>query len=340
MRVLIIGGTGLISTPITHLLVERGDDVTIYNRGLCHSPISEHVTRIVGDRTDFETFEAQMAQAGPYDCVIDMVCYQRDEAESAIRAFDGRIDQFIFCSTVDVYTKPARRYPISENAERQPASSFPYAANKAECERVFEAAQQRGDFPVTILRPAQTYGEGGRLVHTLGFATYYLDRLRKGKPIIVHGDGTSLWVTCHRDDVAHAFVGAAGNKGTFGRAYNVTGDEWMTWDMYHQGVAEAMGAPQPELVHIPTDLLGKVAPEAAEWCVENFQFNAIFGNSAAKADLGFRCSVPWVDGVRRTVEWLDSHGQVEDSDEYPFYDRILMAWERLGVQMAQGIVAP
>lgn len=335
MRVLIIGGTGLISTAITRLLIERGGDVTLCNRGISQAPIPQGYDHIRGDRTDYAAFEGQMAEAGPFDCVIDMVCFKPAEAESAIRAFRGRIGQYIFCSTVDVYTKPARWYPVTEDAERRPSPSFHYAFDKAACERVLEEAHGRGDFPVTRLRPAHTYGEGGSLVHTLGWGTYYFDRIRRGRPIIVHGDGTSLWATCHRDDVGRAFVAAVGNEDTFGKAYHVAGEEPMTWDQYHQGVAEAMGAPEPTLVHIPTDLLGSVVPKAAEWCVENFHFSNIFDNTAARADLGFHQTIPWVEGVRRTVAWLDERGKIESSDDYRFYDRLIGAWERLGAHMVE-----
>ncbi|MCW4027045.1 MAG: NAD-dependent epimerase/dehydratase family protein [Candidatus Bathyarchaeota archaeon] len=245
MRVLIIGGTGLISTAISRFLIGRGDDVTLYNRGITEARIPNKPKRILGDRTRYATFETQMTKEEPFDCVIDMVCFLPEEAKSAIRAFQGRVRQYIFCSTMDVYTKPAKRYPIKEDEERQPSSSFPYAVNKAACENILLEAQGRDDFPLTIIRPAYTYGEGRGLIHTLGWGTYYLDRVRKGKPIIVHGDGTSFWVACHRDDLARAFVGAVGNTKAFGKAYHVTGDEWMTWDSYHQGVAKAMAVSRP-----------------------------------------------------------------------------------------------
>jgi nucleoside-diphosphate-sugar epimerase len=335
MRVLIIGGTGLISVEITRLLVERGDDVTLFNRGATQSPIPEEVKQVRGDRKDFVAFERRAVEFGRFDAVIDMVCFLPEEAESAVRVFRGRTNQFIFCSTVDVYTKPASLYPIAEGAERQPSRSFPYAYYKAICESIFERAHVLGDIPVTIIRPAQTYGEGRGLVHTMGRGTYYFDRFRKGKPIIVHGDGTSLWAACHRDDVARAFVNALGNPKAIGKAYHTTGEEWMTWDRYNLGVAEAMGVPAPRLVHIPSELLGRVVPKSAFWCVENFKFNNIFDNRAARDDLGFQYTVPWVGGVQRVVRWLDEHQQIESSDGYPFYDRVIEAWERLGVGMSK-----
>ena len=334
MRTLIIGGTGVISTAITRELLAQGDDVTLYNRGLTEAAVPEGYTVLRGDRTDSQTFEAQIADEAPFDCVIDMVCFHPSEAESAIRAFSGRTEQYIFCSTIDVYTKPATRYPIREDAERKPRPSFPYAFDKAECEELFLAAHGRGDLAVTLIRPAHTYGPGGRLIHSLGRETYYFDRIRKGKPIIVHGDGSSLWAACHRDDVARGFVGATGNSIALGKAYHVTSEGWMTWDMYHQGVAEAIGAPEPRLVHIPTDVLGRIAPKRAMWCVENFSFNNIFDNTAARTDLGFRYTIPWAEGVESVVAWLEERGLVESSDDYPYYDRIIEAWERLGDDMA------
>jgi len=339
MRVLIIGGTGLISTAITRELAARGDEVILYNRGLTQAPLPAGVYTIVGDRKEYAAFEAQMAEAGRFDCVVDMVAFLPQDVQSALRAFRGHTAQYLFCSTVDVYTKPARHYPVREDAERKPWPSFPYAANKAACEEVLLEAQRRGELAVTIIRPAQTYGEGGALVHTLGFGTYYLDRIRRGKPIIVHGDGRSLWAACHRDDVGRAFAQAVGNPRTLSKAYHVTGAEWMTWDRYHQGMAEAMGAPEPRLVHIPTDLLAKVAPKEAEWCVVNFSFNNIFDNAAAVADLGFQYTISWVEGVRRAVAWLDERGRIENSDKYPFYDWLIAAWERLGAAMAQELGA-
>jgi nucleoside-diphosphate-sugar epimerase len=333
VKVLIVGGTGLISTPITRFLLERGDEVTLYNRGQRPVRLATTVPTIHGDRRDAAAFEGQMAAAGSFDCVIDMVCFQPAEAASAVRALRGRTGQYIFCSTVDVYQKPASRYPTREDEPHHPVSA--YGVAKAECEALLMAAHARGDLAVTIIRPAHTYGEGSSFVHTFGRNTGYIDRIRKGKPIIVHGDGSSLWVSCHCEDVARAFVGARGNARVLGRAYHVTGDEWLTWNRHHQGVAEALDAPPPTLVHIPTDLLGAVAPRRAAIVVENFQFNNIFDNTAARADLGFQYTIPWIEGVRRTVAWLDATGRIENSDDDPFEDQVIAAWQRLGTEMAR-----
>ncbi len=332
MRILIIGGTGLISTAITQALVQRGEEVVLYNRGRSEYPTPTGVRTLTGDRTDYPRFEAQMREAGLFDCVIDMVGYAPEDEESAVRAFRGRTGQFIFCSTVDVYRKPAPIYPVPEDAPQEGRGD--YAANKVRCEAILRRAHEEGAFPVTIIRPACTLGEGRGPLHSLGGRTTYLDRIRRGKPIVVHGDGSSIWVVCHRDDVAAAFVAAAGGPHAYGRAYHVTGEEWLTWNEYHRQVAEALGAPEPELVHIPTDLLAR-ATERARICLDNFQFNNIFCNDRARADLGFRYTVTWRENVQRMARWLDEHGRVEDSARDPLEDRLIAAWQRLGEGMVQ-----
>ncbi len=327
MRILIIGGTGIISTGISRLLIERGDDVVLYNRGQRPSQVEGDYTTITGDRKDYAPFEKQMAEVGSFDCVIDMVCYLPEEAESAVRAFKGRTGQYIFCSTVDVYTKPAALYPIMEDAEKLPSKKFMYGYNKARCEELLFAAHERGELVVTSIRPGHTYGEcGNNLLHALGTNNVHVDRLRKGQPIILHGNGRSFWPTCHRDDVAVAFVGAIGNEKAFGRGYHVAGEEWMTWEGYHQGLAKAIDAEPPEFVYIPTKALMRMAPREAMLTEVNFSYNNLFDNTAAREDLGFRVTIPWVEGIRRTVNWLEENDQLEKSEDYPLYDQVIDAW--------------
>ncbi len=197
-------------------------------------------------------------------------------------------------------------------------------------------ANQSGTLPVTILRPAFTYGEGRGLVHSLGGKTTYFDRLLKGKPLVVHGDGSSFWVSCHCEDVARAFVGAVGNPLTFGKGYNLTGEEWMTWNRYHELVAASIGAPPPNRVHIPTDLLASVA-KRGHICAVNFQYNNLFDNTMAKRDLGFAQTISFREGVRRIFEWLVAHDRIENSDHDPYDDHILGAWERFQSRLTQDL---
>ncbi len=336
MHVLIIGGTGLISAAMAREFVARGERVTLYNRGRTAPSVEtpSDAAILAGDRTDAARFAADIAASGPFDCAIDMVCYEPAEVEGAVTALRGRVAQYVFCSTVDVYTKSAPAYPVREDAPREPSLAFPYAHKKRRCEAIVEAAGAAGDFATTIIRPAYTYGEGRGMLSTFGGGPDYLGRLRAGLPVVVHGDGTGLWTACHRDDVAHAFVGAAGNARTYGRAYHVAGDEWLPWDTYHALVAAAMGAPPPSLVHIPTDLLARALPEKAWITRENFRFNNVFDTAAARADLDFRPKVSLDDGVRRIVAWLDARGRIPAPTGNDWEDRLIAAWERHGAAFA------
>jgi nucleoside-diphosphate-sugar epimerase len=321
MNILIIGGTGLISTSISRQLLEAGHNLTLYNRGQTEPRLPNGYQKIQGDRNDFTAFEEKMASVGPFDCVIDMVCFKPEQAESTIRAFKGRTGQFIFCSTVDVYTKPPASLPILESHPRLSISD--YGRDKAKCEDLFMAAHQAGHFPVTILRPASTYGEGGNIIHTFGWDTFFLDRLRKGKPVIVHGDGEALWVSCHVEDVARGFVNAVGNEQAFGNAYHLAGETWQTWNQYHERLAEAIGAPKPTLIHIPADILVRISPEYTMITYLNFQYSNIFDNSAAKRDLDFKVTVDWHSGSQRTYAWLEDHHRIEDWQSFPLYEQII-----------------
>ncbi|WP_049899430.1 NAD-dependent epimerase/dehydratase family protein [Halococcus agarilyticus] len=324
MHVLVIGGTGLISTGITRQLVDTGHDVTVYNRGRTDADLPPGVAHVTGDRTDYDRFEEQMADLD-VDRVIDMVAFEPADVESTIRAFAGEIEQYVFCSTIDVYHRPVADMPIVESAARSPAVSE-YGADKAACEdRLFEAHSDRG-FPATVLRPWHTYGEGGTLIHTLGDGTAYIDRLREGKPIVVHGDGTSIWGPCHRDDVAGAFVGALDNRAAIGEAYHVTCERPMTWNQYHRRAADALDAPAPDLVHIPTDALTAAVPDRTGGLEDHLRFSTVFDTAKARRDLGFEQTISWEEGVRRTVDWLAERDRIDDAESDPEYDRVVAAW--------------
>jgi nucleoside-diphosphate-sugar epimerase len=324
VKILIIGGTGLISSSIVRRLLARGDDVTVVNRAVSTRPLPDGVTRIVADRHDLGTFESAIAGGAPWDVVIDMVCYHPDEAEAIARILPGRTRQYVMTSTIDVYQKPASRYPYTETEPH--AGLGDYAFNKVACERILWAAHAGGGLPLTVIRPAATYGDRHLPVHSLGRRTSYLDRLRRGKPIVVHGDGSSFWVSCHADDVARAFEGAAGNDATIGRSYHATGEEWLTWDQHHAIVAQAIGAPPPTIIHIPTDALTRLAPLRTAVVAQNFKFNNIFDNAAARRDLGFEYTIPLATGIPGWYRSLEAAGLIENSDEDPLEDALIAAW--------------
>jgi nucleoside-diphosphate-sugar epimerase len=330
MKILILGGTGNISRWFVPSLITKGHDVTLFNRGVRKVEFPGTHKTIIGDRTDYAAFENQMHEAGKFDCVIDMVGFEPEEARSAVRAFRGRVGQYIFCSTVDVFTKKPLAYPIREDGEINASQTFPYAYKKVQMEKILQDASSKDNFPLTIIRPAATYSEGwSPLVTCFGGASYHLDRLIKGKPVILHGDGNAIWVASHSEDVGRAFVGAIGNSKTIGKAYNVSGDELMTWHAMHRIVAEELKAPEPDFVHIPTSVLSKLAPNDSEWCVENFQFNNIFDNTLAKQDLGFQYTVSYREGAKRCIRYLQDNNLIEDSSNHPFYDEIIRRWNTI-----------
>jgi nucleoside-diphosphate-sugar epimerase len=333
MRVLILGGTGLISTGVTRLLVERGDEVWHYNRGQRSIEFLGQVTTVTGDRYDHAAFEAQIATLPVFDAVLDMIGFSPEDVESLLRAFGGKCGHLVFCSTVDVYARPASSYPVRESEPFRPAA-WDYAQKKAKCERILWEWHSRTSHPFTVLRPVHTYGDGGAMLHTFGWASYHLDRLKKGKPIIVHGDGSSLWSSVHRDDAAVAFVNALGNPRAFGKSYHLPGDECITWNQMHECIAQGIGAPPPTLVHIPIDLLVALDSRAFVASI-NFCHNNSFDPTAAKTDLGYRYTIPIAEGARRVYETLLASGTLQNSDDVPTDDRILAAWEQARAQMKE-----
>jgi nucleoside-diphosphate-sugar epimerase len=338
MDVLVLGGTGLISTGITRQLAAADHDVTVFNRGERAARIPDGVERVRGDRYDYDRFERQMADLDP-ECVVDMICFTEADAESAVRAFGGRATQYVLCSTVDVYDRPADRNPIPETAQRHDADHHvsEYGADKTAAEDAVLAAHHRGEFAATVVRPWSTYGETGGINHTFGQGTYYLDRIRRGLPIVVHGDGSGLWGPAHRDDVARAFVNALGNRRAYGEAYNVTSEETMAWDVYHRKVARALDAPDPDLVHVPTELLREAAPERTGMLADHFQFSTVFDNAKAKRDLDYRYTVEFEAGVRRTFEWLDERDRIDDAESEALDDRIVEAWRSAGEEFLSAL---
>lgn len=327
MKVLIIGGTGLISTGIVQALRERGAAITVFNRGRTDDRLGDGVRHLVGDRQDFPAFEAAMAAAGSWDVVIDMICFRPEEAASAVRAFGGRCGHFIFCSTVCTYGNTQTVVPTLETTPQAPHSD--YGRGKLAGEQVFLQAHAEGKMPVTIIRPSHTYGPGGGIIHNLGTEPAFLVRLRAGRPVIVSGDGHGLWQSAYADDVGRAFAYAAGRPLCFGQAYNAVADEVMTWDQYTQRTAAAIGAPAPRIVHIPTDLLLAIDRSRYGALAEIFRFHGVYSNAKLKRDvLEFRLTTPYEEGVRRTVAWLDRHRPVPASPEDAWEDRLIVAWER------------
>ncbi|MBV9868675.1 MAG: NAD-dependent epimerase/dehydratase family protein [Abitibacteriaceae bacterium] len=323
MHVLFIGGTGLISTAIARQLLDAGHQVTLFNRGKSENRLPAGAQAMHGDRKDYATFEKTFEDK-TFDVAVDMVAFHPDDTASAIRAFKGRVGQFIHCSTVCVYSGPVTQIPTTETETYHSLGG--YGKNKIACEQMLLQEWETNRFPVTIMRPSHSYGEGGSIIRSFGPADTFIDRLRKGKPIIVQGDGNSLWAACHVDDVARGFIGVMNPQKCLGQAYNITGDEWMTWNMYHEQVAEVVGGTF-EPVYIPTETLRQVAPKMAGGTYEIFEWPSIFDNSKIKRDTDYQGqTVSWKEGVRRTVAWMESKDKLANSDEDDYEDRLIAAW--------------
>ena len=322
MRVLIIGGTGLISSAIVTGLVANGHQVTTLNRG-SSPPIDDRVQTILCDRRDRESFIEAIAGQRRFDVAIDMVAYHPEDAHADVLALGNRVDRMIFCSTVEVYTKPESELPIKIGHPTHPITD--YGRAKRECETLLFAAQSAGVFSLTILRPAYTYGEGRPLLYALGDARYPAV-IGEGWPVVVPSDGNAAWVACHRDDVATAFVSSVERQCSAGRVYNVAGSTPMTWNEYHRSVARILGRTDLDLLHLPSSYLRDRFAGFADRehiFVHNYWFNC----SEAELDLGWKPRISFDDGAERALTWL-AHHQFRSQALEPLELELARSWSQ------------
>jgi nucleoside-diphosphate-sugar epimerase len=330
MKILIIGGTGNISRWIVPAIHNAENNIYLFNRGSSPFPEQRGLHQIIGDRTKYGAFKRQIEALGHFDCVIDMVAYEPEDVLSAIECFSGKTSQYILCSTIDVFQKTKRDVKLTEESPRQVSESFPYANKKMQIERILEKEYAKTKFPFTILRPGFTYSEGwSPLLTCFGGQSYHLDRILKGKPLILHDGGRMLWNCSHSEDVARAFVGAIGNSRTIARMYNVTGDGSFSWEDMHVIAAKILNCESQKFISIPTEELAKIAPEHSQWCVENFQYNSLFDSSSAKKELNYRYTISFKTGANRCIDYLLNKNAIENESDYSFYDKVIGRWEEI-----------
>jgi len=324
MRVVVIGGTGNISKSIVRVLLERGHDVTCFNRGTSGA-LPDGVRHIKGDRLDREAFEKTM-QKEKFDAAIDMLCYNAEDAESDVRAFTG-IGHFVFCSTTCTYGVDYDWMPLTED---HPQRAFtPYGKNKIAAEKVFLKAYHTNGFPVTIIRPSTTYGDKLGLLRQIAFDFSWLDRIRKGKPILVSGDGKAIHQFLHVDDAAYGFVGAMERQRCIGQAYNLVRDDYVQFDQYHRTAMEIIGKEVP-MVGLPLDTLLTIDPVRFAIAGDEFSFNDYYSSEKIYRDIPeFRPKISLKEGMTRVLESLDRAGRIPDSDT--------MRWEDDLIEMALAI---
>ena len=332
MRVLLIGGTGLISTGIVKHLLARGAEVTMFNRGHRESPVQQdrRVRQLTGDRADAAAFERAFADQR-FDVVIDMICFTPEQAELDVRVFGGRCEQFIFCSTVCTYgVRVPPRVLVDETFPQEPISN--YGRNKLACEQLFLRAHADGKFKAAIIRPSCTYGPGGRLIDNTEFNPVAWDRIERGLPVLCAGDGLGLWVGTHRDDCGKLFAYAALNPKTCGQAYNATRDENFTWRDWYRQASEALGK-TPELLFMPAEWIVRHDPQRFGLLREITQFHGAYSSEKAKRDVPeFRCEIDFRTGAAETLAELRSRGAWRDSRDDALYDEMVTKALAAGVE--------
>jgi nucleoside-diphosphate-sugar epimerase len=331
MKVLFIGGTGLISSACTQLAVERGVDLFLLNRG-SHPDRTFGATPIIADLRDEAAVERALA-GNRFDAVVDWIAFTPADIERDLRLFRARADQFVFISSASAYRKPLVDWLIREDSPL--ANPFwDYARDKIACEDRLMRAFRDDGFPVTIVRPSLTYGDTQVPLAVNSWARPYtaIARMRRGRPLIVPGDGTSLWTITHNGDFAKAFVGLLGRPQAIGQAFNIMSDEVLTWDEIYRQVAAAAGA-EARIVHIASDFIAECLPEMRGTLIGDKAVSAVFDTTKIKRFVpDFRATTPFAEGIRRTLAWFDADPARQQVD-FEMDDR----WERLVAAYERGL---
>ncbi|GGG04221.1 hypothetical protein GCM10010912_56190 [Paenibacillus albidus] len=308
MKVLFIGGTGLISQAVSRLAVQRGIELYLFNRGQRDEFVPEGAEVIRGDIRNPE--EARQALQGhEFDVVVDWIAFTPAHVQADIELFTGLTKQFIFISSASAYQKPQRHYRITE--ETPLANPYwQYSRDKIACEQLLMEAYRDNGFPVTIVRPSHTYGDTAIPAALTSWAHPWslIDRMRKGQPIVIHGDGTSLWTLTHNSDFAKGFVGLLGHPDAIGEAIHITSDEVLNWNQIYAAIGQAAGA-EPKVVHISTDFITAHTPQGtADGLIGDQAVSSVFDNAKLKRLVPeFEAGVPFAEGVRASVAWFEAH---------------------------------
>jgi nucleoside-diphosphate-sugar epimerase len=322
MKVLFIGGTGVISSACTELAVKQGIDLTLLNRGHSKRHVPKGVKTLVGD-IGAPTISNILSNQ-TWDAVVDWIAFTPDHIQRDIQLFSGRTGQYVFISSASVYQTPPASLPVTESTLLD-NPYWVYSQHKIACEAGLVQAYRDDKFPMTVIRPSHTYDR--TMIPLLGRYTA-LHRMRKGKKIIVPGDGTSLWTLTHHKDFAKGFVPLLGHTGTIGEAIHITSDEWLSWNQIYEILAQALGV-NPRLMHVPSELIAAFDGEIGAGLLGDKSNSMIFDNSKIKRLVpDFACTIPFSRGAREIVDWYaEPAHQVVDEDLDKLMDRIIMAYE-------------
>jgi nucleoside-diphosphate-sugar epimerase len=311
LRVLFIGGSGVISSACVREAVARDVEVFVLNRGQsADRPLPAGVRELRADARDAGSVRAAV-DGLDFDSVVEFVAFAPEHVQADIDLFTGRTGQYVFISTASAYQKPPSRLPITESTPlRNPY--WQYSRDKIACEDLLVARYRATGFPATIVRPSHTY-DATKTVVSGGWTP--LARMLAGKPVIVHGDGTSLWTVTHNTDFARAFVPLLGHPRTYGEAFHITSDDVLTWDQIAYAVGAALGV-APRIVHVPSDVIAAHDPEWGAGLLGDKTHCAVFDNTKIKSVVpGWRAVVPFERGAREIVRWYleDPARQVVDA---------------------------
>ncbi len=329
MRILFIGGTGIISTACTKLAVARGLDLTVLNRG--QRPPIPGVKQVVADINQPDAARRALGD-GRWDAVVDFISFGVADIEARLALLRGRVRQYVFISSASAYQKPVTNYLVTESTPL--ANPFwGYSRDKIACEERLMRALREENFPVTIVRPSFTYGETVIPLPMNSWPLPYtaIDRLRRGAPVIIPGDGTSLWTLTSNDDFAPALLGLLGHQGAIGHPFHITSDEVLNWNQIHDAVAEAAGVANPKFIHIASDFISACLP-GTEGELQGDKSNSIVcDNTKIKRFVpGFVAPTRFRDGIKRSIAWYDADPKrrVVDQAANANYDRLIAAYER------------
>jgi len=327
MKVLVIGGSGNISSATVERLLARRDEVWILTRG--KRPVAAGARPLVADRGSRDSMAAALGGL-EFDAAVNFLGYTVPDVKTDFELLSGRVSQYIFISSATVYAKPHRELPIRETSRLgNPFSQ--YARDKEQCEAWLMARHVKSGFPVTIVRPSHTYSNRWipNPVTSAGYT--FAARLERGEPVFIHDGGRTPWAITAASDFAAGLAGLTGLKDAIGEAYHITTDEHLTWSQIYSETVAAVGAMHPRIVSMPTDFICNVEPDMVARLKGDKAEPGVFDNSKIKAAVpGFRCNTLFRDGIRESVRWFreDPARQSVDPAVSAVFDRLLAAWGR------------
>jgi nucleoside-diphosphate-sugar epimerase len=332
MKLLFIGGTGLISSACSELAVQSGHDLFLLNRSASALyPAPEAATILQADIHADPAHLSTLLAGHRFDAVVDFIAFSSQDIERDISLFHDRTDQFMFISSASAYQKPPQNYLITEETPLE-NPYWEYSRNKIACEDLLMKAHRHDGFPVTIIRPSHTYGPSQvpLCVSSWLHPWTVIDRMKRGAKIIIPGDGTSLWVLTWNADFAKGLVGLLGNKNAVGEVFQITSDQVLSWNQIHLEAYQALGQ-APNVVHIPSDFIVRFDEHALGSLIGDKSNSVVFDNSKIKRFVpDFNCEVNWAEGLRRSLSWFESHPQFQtiDAESNRLWDKIISEYEK------------